>query len=329
LKEIGLWGVVRNGVNDGYGYAGFKMVETFEKLGVHVLWEDFDSPVALSFIQPLMYGGKSSQYRIGYTPWESTVLPEEWADIINKQDAFWTTSNFCAEVFKDQGVTLPIRVVHHGLDPEEWSPTPRRKTDEPFIFLHQGEPADRKGSQMVFDAFREVFGNNDKNIWLVFKSSSGWLECRWKDKEGHILGPVEHFPNVQTVKGVLTQPQMQELYAKASVMVYPSHGEGFGLIPFQAAATGLPTIAPAWGGIADYGEHIINLDYEVGPSNHGYHLGDWAWPSFEDLCTTMESVYLDYDSWADWQYQEAFKIAEKFRWEDIFEPIVADLDAYF
>jgi glycosyltransferase involved in cell wall biosynthesis len=329
MNSIGLWGVVRNGVNDGYGYAGFKMVETFEKLGIEMLWQDENSPIALSFIQPTLYGGTSSQYRIGYTPWESTELPEGWADAINNSvNEFWTTSEFCKDVFEQGGVKLPIRVVHHGIDTNDWIPK-RHKFSKPFIFLHQGEPAERKGSQMVFDAFREVFGEKNDDVWLVFKSSASWVEARWKNSEGSIVGPVEAYPNVQTVKGIFTQEQLVELYEQAHCMVYPSNGEGFGLIPLQAAASGLPTIATGWSGMKDYEDFIIPLDYKVGPSKHGYHIGDWAWPSFEDLCITMESIYLDYDVWANWQWNRVPEIQEKFSWERIFTPIVKDLAGYF
>lgn len=324
MTEIGLWGVVRNGTNDGYGYAGFKMVQALEKFGIKCNWEDIEVPIALSFIQPELYGGRGEQYRIGYTPWESTELKEGWADLINLQNEFWTTSYFCADVFKEQGVTLPIKVVHHGLDGDDWTLAKRQKQN-PFIFLHQGEPADRKGSQMTFDAFKKVFkGYSD--VYLVFKSSASWVECRWYDSEGSIIGPVDDWPNVQLIRGVLNQPELNELLHKVHCMVYPSNGEGFGLIPFQAAGTGLPTIAPAWGGIADFEEYLTNpMGYTVGPSNHGYHLGDWCWPDFDSLCEQMLSVYENYEKVSEDAYEKAVGLRAAFQWDKIFEPIADHL----
>lgn len=326
-QRLGLWGVTRNKVNDGYGYAGFKMTQALTELGVEVFWEDTTAPVSLSFIQPEFYGGTLKQYRIGYTPWESTIVPEEWISIINSTDEFWTTSEFCAEVFQDQGVTRPIRVVPHGIDPDEWQLVKREK-NVPFVFLHQGEPADRKGSQMTFNAFKKVFAGNP-DVFLVFKSSSSWVEARWLDDSGSIIGPVDRFPNVQTLKGILTLEQMNELYQTAHCMVYPSNGEGFGLIPFQAAATGMPTIAPVWGGIREFGEYITPIDYQVGPSNHGYHTGDWCWPSFDDLCEKMEDIYLNYESYVSDAVEKAVELREEFLWRNIFEPIVDDLGPLF
>src|SRR4051812_6136392 len=130
-----MWGYVRNGQNDGFGYAGYKIVRTLEKFGFKMMWEDEDAPVALSFKQPHEYGGIPSQHCIGYTPWESTELPPGWAQHINLEcNEFWTTSQFCADVFSANGVTLTPRVVPHGIDAEDWNLAQRTK-DSPFIFL--------------------------------------------------------------------------------------------------------------------------------------------------------------------------------------------------
>lgn len=327
MRSIGLWGVTRNKTYDGYGYAGLKLAQAFKAHDVDVFWEDFTAPISLSFIQPEFYGGTPRQYRIGYTPWESTELPPEWASIINSQDEFWTTSTFCADVFVENGVTVPTRVVPHGIDSNEWRIKKREKTD-PFIFLHQGEPADRKGSQMAFDAFKKVFSGKS-DVFLIFKSSASWIEARWLDETGSIIGAVDKFPNVQTIKGILDLDQMNDLYEMAHCMIYPSNGEGFGLIPFQGVATGMPTLAPNWGGIKEFGEYLTNIPHTVGPSNHGYHLGDWCWPDFDSLCQIMEDVYLNYDNYSATAYENGLALREKFAWEKIFEPIVKDLEPLF
>lgn len=327
MRSIGLWGVTRNKTNDGYGYAGLKLSQAFKAHDIDVYWEDFASPVALSFIQPEFYGGSPRQYRIGYTPWESTELPPDWVETINTQDEFWTTSHFCAEVFVDSGVAIPTRVVPHGIDSSEWNISKREKKS-PFVFLHQGEPADRKGSQMTFNAFKRVFAGNP-DVHLVFKSSAGWIEARWLDESGSIIGPVDKFPNVQSIKGILDLEQMNDLYAMAHCMIYPSNGEGFGLIPFQAVATGMPTLAPSWGGIAEFGDYLTPIEYTVGPSNHGYHLGDWCWPDFDDLCEKMEDIYLNYEAYAEEALIQGQRLREDFEWAKIFKPIAEDLKPLF
>jgi hypothetical protein len=57
-----------------------------------------------------------------------------------------------------------IRVYQHGMtsSPGDASVVVRRtaRRAPTASFLHMGEPAPRKGGQMVFDTFKEVFGDN-------------------------------------------------------------------------------------------------------------------------------------------------------------------------
>lgn len=316
-KRLGIWGHANQGINDGFGYAGYKMCNTLNKMGWKTLWQDEIAPVTISFTQPYGYGGKENQFNIGYTPWESSVIPEDWLDDIKTRDAMWTTSEWCREMFKENGVTQPISVVHHGIDTEEWTLTKRDRQDH-FIFFHMGEPAERKGGQLVFDAFKEVFHNNP-NVYLYYKAHS-WLEARWTDSRGgKVIGPVEAFPRVVANTSSLAKEKLDQLYNSVHCLVYPSNGEGFGLIPFQGIATGLPTIFPAWGGLADFASYGVELDYTVGPSNHGYHIGDWAWPDFDDLCKQMLFVYENYESESQKAFENGKKLREDFSWEAVMK----------
>ena len=322
-RKIGMWGYVRNRTNDGYGYAGLKIVEALQSLGISVFWQDEDAAISLSFTQPQDYGGNSKQYRIGYTPWESSKIPNHWIEPMNWRDELWTTSSACKEWFVDCGVTKDIRVVPHGIDSKEWSLSRREKTD-PFIFLHMGEPADRKGGQEVFDAFLNTFAG-DEDVYLIYKTTS-WVEARWLDETGSIIGAVDKHPRVEINSGSLAIDQLDELFSKVHCLVYPSKGEGFGMIPLQTAATGMPTIIPDWGGMKEFSKYCINVDYEVGPSQHGYHLGVWAFPDLNDISFKMRWVYDNYDQASSEAYDNAKIIRETMKWEDILRPVVEDLD---
>lgn len=317
-----MWGYVRNRTNDGYGYAGLKIVQALQSLGVDVNWQDESAPVSFSFTQPQDYGGNINQYRIGYTPWESSKIPEFWVEPMNWRDEIWTTSHACKEWFSSCGVTKDIRVVPHGIDTNDWSLS-RRTKDDPFIFLHMGEPADRKGGQQVFDAFMQEFAGND-DVFLVYKTTS-WVEARWLDDTGSIIGPVDLHPRVEINSGTLDITDLDKLFSMVHCLVYPSQGEGFGMIPFQSAATGMPTIIPAWGGMKEFSDRCINVKYHVGPSQHGYHLGDWAFPDTNDIAAKMRWVYDNYDQASSQAYGNALVIRETSRWEDIFAPVVEDL----
>jgi glycosyltransferase involved in cell wall biosynthesis len=218
IEKIGIWGNAASGLNDGYGYAGFKICKTLNSMGIKTYWEDETAPISLSFKQPPDYGGEDHQFKIGYTPWESTYVPDEWIDRINSRNLFWTTSHWCTKVFKAAGVKIPIRTVIHGIDPKDYTLSKRIISDY-LIFFHMGEPADRKNGQMVFDAFNKVFSGNN-NVRLFYKAN-GWLECRMKQGTS-IIGPVTDHPQVEAYRSILSIPEMNAMFHSLHCLVYPS-----------------------------------------------------------------------------------------------------------
>ncbi len=86
---------IRAGLNPavGFGYAGMHIIKSLQELGHKV---DFANPKAqlqLNFTQPHHYKLHKNQYQIGYTPWESTKIREEWRDRMNSCDEIWATSS--------------------------------------------------------------------------------------------------------------------------------------------------------------------------------------------------------------------------------------------
>jgi glycosyltransferase involved in cell wall biosynthesis len=102
-----------------------------------------------------------------------------------------------------------------------------------------GEPAPRKGGQMVFDTFSEVFGINE-NATLTIKAH-GYNTVRGR----RIYQTSEASPNSRSLE--LDTYQLVDLVQRHDVLLYPSYGEGFGLIPLQAMVTGMPVVCTgAW-----------------------------------------------------------------------------------
>ena len=117
----------------------------------------------------------------------------------------------------------------------------KREKKNVIKLLHIGEPAERKGGQETVNAFIKLFGNNPNySLTLkVYKESS----VRVYDDERRVLGlPHEMYNNIIIDNRVLDNKDLVSLYHDHDILVYPSYGEGFGFIPLQALATGMPTI---------------------------------------------------------------------------------------
>lgn len=289
MKEIA-WFTPPVGVGVGYGYTAVSLIEALQDKGLRVSYDTPTPLVHVSFVQPHMYRGTNDQYKIGYTPWESTELPESWLSDMRERDEIWTTSNFCKDVFNSYSVNNVIHMVPHGIDEEVWKIHDRHLSGK-FVFLHVGGPTERKGGQKVVDTFLSLYDGN-KDYELILKSN-GPSEVRWT-KNGQYMGNIRNHPQIKVIEAKLETEQLVMLYNKAHCLVYPTNGEGFGCIPFQGIATGLPTICTNATGCADFAEYSIPLDSH--PTNGvGIHLGEWVEPSIDHLRFLMEDVVSNYD----------------------------------
>jgi glycosyltransferase involved in cell wall biosynthesis len=299
--------------SNGYGYAGLNIVESLKTLGHDVPYADPKSPVQLNFAQPEHYKMHRGQYQIGYTPWESTVVPERWKEMINATDEMWTTSDWCAQIFEDNGYKN-IKVYPHGIQ-DIW--TPKKREDDGVIkFLHVGEPAPRKAGQMVVDAFGHLFGNNPNYSLTIKAYHNNTTRIYNNIIDRNIVGlPQNVYSNIKVITEELTDSQLVRLYHDHDVLVYPSYGEGFGFIPLQALATGMPTICTYdW---AHYKKYLgpLALKSELVDSPWPFpHEGKVFEPNYKHLLELMRDVSHNFKAYSGYYFAQSTKIHEEYNW---------------
>lgn len=288
---------------DSYGLIAHQLAAQLQTIGVYVnalsigSRGEWDRPVRPSlggiFLgYPTSYKKHDNPLagmgrRVAVTMFESSKLPEDWIEPLNKMDAVIVPSHFCDEVFTDSGVTAPIHVVPLGIS-ETFKPfyrpvLPRR----PFTFLAIGDRGKRKNLDAVLQAFVMAFGD-DETVRLVIKTRDV------KDRPGVMFTN----PNIDVISTDMTEQQLYEFYCDCDCMVFPSRGEGFGLPPREFAATGGIAIATNWGGLAD-DIHVWGVPLETGlvPADwggnktlEGQTLGVWAEPDIEVLADLMKCI---------------------------------------
>lgn len=305
----------------GYGVAALGLVLALQKKKTVVQFAGRVPYCHVSFIQPEFYKLNPHQRVIGYTPWESTLIADTWPYLMNQCDEIWTTSQFCSEVFVANGITVPVHVVPHGIDPDVWT-IQEREVGGRFKFLHVGGETGRKNVQMVVDAFLDLFdGNTD--IELVLKSH-GASTARWK-KNGEWMGNIGNHPQVTCITETFeSEYDLVRLHHDAHCMVYPTMGEGFGFIPFQAIATGMPTICTNLTGCQDFADMSIPLDATWGPG-YGIHLGDFAVPDPDHLRSCMQDVVDNYYAHKKKALQSAHIIHSSMTWANIADQVISIL----
>jgi glycosyltransferase involved in cell wall biosynthesis len=231
-------------------------------------------------------------------------------------DEIWTTSDWCANTFEDNGYKN-IRVYPHGIQ-DIWTPKKRKESDV-IKFLHIGEPAPRKAGQMVVDVFSQLYGNDPRYSLTIkaYHNNTTRVYNNYIDKQ--ILGlPHQVFNNIKLITDELTDQELVKLYHDHDVLVYPSYGEGFGFIPLQALATGMPTICTS--GWAHYDKFLgpLKLKSELIDSPWPFpHEGKVFEPNRQHLVELMRDAVFNFKAYSGYYYAQSTKIHKEYNWLEL------------
>ena len=287
---------------NGYGYATKGMTASLKRLGYQFEQNDATAPVELWFDQPHHWTWRDDQYKIGYHPWESTEVKPEWLRAMRKCDEIWTPSPVVANWYREWG--LPnVFVYEHGVDPI-WTVRHRKVVDK-IRFLHVGGEAVRKGADITLDAFRAAFQGIDDVELTLKMNNDGWGIKR--------IGKV----NIETE--IIPEADLIDLFHAHHVFVYPSWGEGFGLNPLQAMATGMPTLCTgAWAPYYKLLDPDLTIDSKLVESPWpNIHPGKMFQPNFDDLVDKLRWVYNNYDDALMDALPRALATHDRYAWDDL------------
>lgn len=265
---------------NGYGYAAKMCKESLVALGHEVGWRDSTADVEINFIQPHNAIWSGCEYRILYTPWESTLFPEGWIDDFNSVDEVWTPSPVIAQWMQDAGVKKDVKVYQHGVEPIWYENSPYRIPLGTFDVLHHGAEALRKGGNDTVKAFMNTLREEDACLTLKMLL------------QGFNVHDTKH---IKIRKNRVPIEELIELYNQSDLLCYPSYGEGFGLAPLQAMATGMPVLVTE--GWAPY-EYLLPTEMKIESRLIDspwpvHHPGKVFEPDFDDL---MDKLKYHYDN---------------------------------
>jgi glycosyltransferase involved in cell wall biosynthesis len=242
----------------------------------------------------------------GYTMFETTKPPEEWAACMNKCRRIIVPCQQNKTAFEGIGVTVPIHVVNLGINPEKWPVVEyreeRRLRDKhrPFTFLMAAGLTHRKNPVGAALAFLKAFPK-EPDVRLVLKTRGEQTSPGFRDWAKNV--PAD--PRIRVIFEESTPTEMWRHMAEADAFVFPSRSEGFGLTPLQAMATGLPTIISGNSGMLEYFAPGLNYlipcsEVKVPDCAHGGFpdawgdVGNWWEPDEITLKHTMQYVFRDW-----------------------------------
>ena len=105
-----------------------------------------------------------------------------------------------------------------------------RDENAPFVFLSAGTQSVRKGVHYTLDAWRKIAPpESSAELWLI----------------GHMQLPdrlLKNLPGKVVIRSSVPKVELDKIYERANVLVFPSLVEGFGMVITEAMAHGLPVI---------------------------------------------------------------------------------------
>lgn len=173
---------------------------------------------------------------------EQELLEYEAADFIAVPSAFAQAS------FIEQGFDANrILRIPFGVALDQFSPPEQaRDASGPLRLLHVGAVSHQKGCHYLLRAFRE----------LALPNSELHFVGRVDDSMRALLAR-EQAPNV-FAHGSMPQAQLPSAYHRASVFCLASVQEGLSMVLAQAMACGLPVVASANTGAAEFIDHGVD-----------------------------------------------------------------------
>ncbi len=278
---------------------------------------------------------QNHKFRVGYTMFETDKLPEghnDWtgefdtaAEAINSQlDLLFVPCQHNVQMMKDNGVKIPIEVSPNGVHPANF-PIMDRPKRETFTFLMMATLTLRKNPGLVISAFAQLFKDNP-NVRLVLKTQSG----THGHMEFHGMG------NIEIIDELVDAKRMQQILFDADCFVFPSRGEGFGMPPIEAMATGLPTILADNTGMKDYADDRYNYTVRFSTKSPAQrypkawgNVGNWYESDFEDLKAKMLYVYEHQDEAREKGRLSADFVRENFSYEVVASKFIAGIEKHY
>jgi len=260
-------------------------------------------------------------------PWEYGYIPNEWVRGIAANVAeVWCNSGYVRDVYLNSGVPEEkLHLVPLGIDPEVFRPdvlpfiftdepgasrlsssTLSRKQEEvatPFVFLFVGGTLNRKGFDILLDAYLKAFSAYDDVVLVVKDTCVNTVYQGQNHREQLIeLAADEVRPKIVYIDAELPASELAGIYSIADCLVAPYRGEGFCLPVLEAMACGTPVIVPLGGPTDDFVDETVGWQVPARrvPFGDG-KVGQWecAGPTWmlevgvDDLARQMRAVAAD------------------------------------
>ena len=190
--------------------------------------------------------------KIGFATYECLSPPNRWIQILNKNDAVITPSQFNYRIFAHTQLKRPLYYIPHCLDiniyNEDVEPL---KNFNKFTFLFMGTWKIRKGYKQLVEAWLKEFTDKD-GVQLVIKTDKIQAAKRYVEKIQKQLGISKGIAPILFENKVFDEKELPKFIKSFDCFVSPSLGEGFCIPGLQCMALKIPVVITNFSGCLDY-----------------------------------------------------------------------------
>ena len=327
--HISLGSIAQPGAPFGYGIIGDNLFKAIHNAGAFISVQEPEYDLAIAIGLPMPWAVSPGTRRtdlVWHTMFEATPFPPGWPGVINRSAGVWVPCQWSAQEMRKVGVTTPIMISGYGVDTDIFSYAPRNP-DAPFRVVTWGRGLNSRknlplamrvfaAANLPDDAFMEVKVNTDDPLAFDGQTVEG--------------------SNIRIIKQIWPVRGLADWLRSASAMVYMSSGEGFGLMPLEAMATGLPVICAANTGMLEYLTPQNSLMVECPnliPAHaytrmFGYDC-EWYQPDFDQAVEYLRWAYYNREAAFELGRQAALDVAANWTWEIAGQSALRKLHLHF
>ena len=225
------------------------------------------------------------KHNVIYTMMESLKVNPTFVNNCNRfYNSCWTPTNYNANVFKEAGLSIPVKVLPIGIDDMyqhensidnfflNYQSFPQNAPMEPqgFKFISVFRWSFRKGFDVLIKSYLREFKKKDNvSLILISRHAAMSHDKRFEEAiERDILNLIDKYghidsPPIYWCKDIMPMDFMPSMYRIGDCFVSTSRGEGFGIPMLEASKMGLPCILPNHTGFTDYATNENCFRYDV------------------------------------------------------------------
>lgn len=309
-------GALERGQQSQMGFAFTALPDVIRQKKPHVVLIYNDLAVVNQYLAAIKASGIPRTFKLWvYVDQVYTMQNKQYLEMLNRDvDRIFTFSAGWKKCLKDQEITRPIDVIHHGFNKSQFFSIPKELARQQimipkdvFLFLNLNRNQPRKRYDILIMAFVElVVKYPTKPLYLLCVcdkgDAGGWQLLDIFGRELRLRGaPIQQFGDrliITSQSMSFKDEDINMFYNAADVGITTADGEGWGLCQFEQMGVGVPQVVPDILGFQEFcrPENSVMVKPKV-----RYYLPGSSCPvggeAFacdpHDVCLAMEEYVLD------------------------------------